>query len=165
LSSEKREDLRLYGHVKRRGGLVRDQDIGPVGQRYRDHHPLPLPARELMRIGVQAAFRLADAHPLEQLHDPGPCRIAGQPLVQLEALAELLFQRVQRVERGHRLLEDIADIVAAHLSQPLVRGADHLLAGMEHAARHLRRRPQQRNQRQRRHRLAQIGRASCRERV
>ena len=35
-------------------------------------------------------------------------------LVQLQDLADLLLDRVQRVERGHRLLEDHGDVVAAH---------------------------------------------------
>jgi hypothetical protein len=51
---------------------------------------------------------------------------AGQPLVQREAFGDLLFQRVQRVERGHRLLEDEADVVAAHPAQLGLGGADHL---------------------------------------
>ena len=35
--------------------------------------------------------------------------------MQRQAFAQLPLDRVQRVQRGHRLLEDEADVVAAHL--------------------------------------------------
>jgi len=50
------EDLRLDGHVERGGRLIGDQQVRLVGERHGDHHPLPLAARELMRIGVEAPF-------------------------------------------------------------------------------------------------------------
>src|SRR5690606_23549696 len=39
---------------------------------------------------------------------------AAHPLVQAQDLADLLLDRVERVERGHRLLEDHGDVVAAN---------------------------------------------------
>ena len=39
------------------------RSVGLVGERHRDHHALALPARELMRIGVEASLRLAQARP------------------------------------------------------------------------------------------------------
>ena len=50
------QDLRLHRHVKRRGGLVGDQQVGIVGKRHGDHDALPLAAGQLMRIILQAAF-------------------------------------------------------------------------------------------------------------
>ena len=64
------EDLGLDGHVERRGGLVGNQQIGVVDQRHRNHDALQLSARELVRILPHAAFRLADAHALQQLQHP-----------------------------------------------------------------------------------------------
>ena len=55
---EQRKDLRLHGDVERRGRLVRDQQIGLVGQRHRDHDPLTLAAGQLMRIAGKPRFRL-----------------------------------------------------------------------------------------------------------
>ena len=46
------EDLRLHGDIERRRRLVGDEEIGPVGERHRDHHALTLAARKLMRIGA-----------------------------------------------------------------------------------------------------------------
>ena len=55
------EDLRLDGHVERGGRLVGDQQVGLVGERHGDHHPLPLPAGKLMRIGLEPPFGIVDA--------------------------------------------------------------------------------------------------------
>ena len=41
---EQRQDLRLHGDVERRGRLIRDQQIGLVGERHRDHDALALAA-------------------------------------------------------------------------------------------------------------------------
>ena len=107
-----------------------------------------------MRISAKAAFSVADADPLHKLYNTRPCRVAGEPLMQLKTFADLLFKRVQRVERGHRLLKDKADVVAAHLSQAFVIGTDHFLPVIGHAARDLGRSAKQRHRAQRRHRLA-----------
>ena len=40
---QERKDLRLHGDVERRGRLIGDQEIGTIGQRHGDHHPLALP--------------------------------------------------------------------------------------------------------------------------
>ena len=60
-SREQLQDLRLHGHVERRGRLVGDEEVGLVGERHGDHHALALPAGELVRIGAEPALRLADA--------------------------------------------------------------------------------------------------------
>ena len=46
------DDLRLCRHVQRRGRLVGDQEFGIARECDRDHHPLALPARQLVRIRV-----------------------------------------------------------------------------------------------------------------
>ena len=47
----------LDGDVERGRRLVGDQDVGLVGERHRDHHPLALAARELVRIGGEPRSR------------------------------------------------------------------------------------------------------------
>jgi len=76
------EDLRLNRHIQRGGRLVRNQQLRPVGQCHGDHHPLALPAGQLMRIGRQAAFSVADADLTQKFHDPRPRGRAGQALMQ-----------------------------------------------------------------------------------
>jgi hypothetical protein len=46
-----------------------------------------------------------------------PRRLPAEALVQRQAFRDLLFQRVERIERGHRLLEDEADVVAPDRAQ------------------------------------------------
>ena len=54
------EDLRLDDHVERGRRLVGDEDLRVQHQRQRDHDPLPHPARELVRVLLEAGRR--DAH-------------------------------------------------------------------------------------------------------
>ena len=122
------EDLRLNGDVQRGGRFIRNQQVGPVGKGHGDHHALTLTARQLVGIGVQTAFGVADADLFQQFDDARPHRIAAQTLVQLDGFPQLLFQRVQRVQRRHRLLKDKADVVAAYLAQPRLIRADHFLS-------------------------------------
>ena len=80
-SCEELEDLRLDGDVERRRRLVGDQDVGLVGERHRDHDPLPLPARELVRVGGEPRLGVRDPDEPQQLErarrgrrrGPGAC--------------------------------------------------------------------------------------------
>src|SRR3546814_8313861 len=70
---------------------------------------------------------------------------------------DLLFHRVQRIQRSHRFLEDHRDLVATHVAQQPRVGADELpvLEGDGAAPRMLRHRVgQELHDRQCRHRLA-----------
>ncbi len=118
-SAQQFEDLRLHGHVERRRRLVGDQQFRPVGERHGDHDALALAAGEFVRIGVQPLFRLADADLIEQFQHALARRLTGHALMQIEDFGDLLLDRMQRIERGHRLLEDHRDVVAAHLAQRL----------------------------------------------
>ena len=99
-----------------------------VGERHGDHHALALAAGELVRIGAEPLLRLADADLVEQLQRARARLPLAHALVQAEDLADLLLDRVQRIERGHRLLEDHGDLVAAHLPQLLLVERQQVLA-------------------------------------
>ena len=75
-----------------------------------------------MRPGFELALGVANAHLLQQLQRPLPGIVILQSFVQDQRLADLFLDRVQRVQRHHRLLENHADAVAAHTPQ-------HSLAG------------------------------------
>ena len=115
------EDLRLHGDVERGGRLVGDQQVGLVGERHRDHHALALAAGQLVRIACEPRLRIGNADLVEQFEDARARRRAGKPLMQQQYLADLLLDRVQRIERRHRLLEDDGDVVAAHLADLVLR--------------------------------------------
>src|SRR5580704_17368585 len=69
------QDLRLDGHVERRGRLVAEQDRRVGGQRDRDHDPLPQPAGQLVRVAAVPPDRVGDADRAEQAEGP----LAGRP--------------------------------------------------------------------------------------
>ncbi len=79
------EDLRLRRHVERRRRLVRDQQVGVVDERHRDHHALPHAAGELVRIVVDPLLGPRNADLLERVHAPGRappawrCRCGAAP--------------------------------------------------------------------------------------
>ena len=57
-----------------------------------------------------------------------PARVAlGVPAMEHQDLADLPLDRVQRVERGHRLLEDHRDLVAADLAHRGVGQVEQVL--------------------------------------
>ena len=93
---QKREDLRLDCDVERRGRLVGDEEIGPVGERHGDHHALTLAARELMRIGGKTMRRIGNADLGEQIDDPVSQRWTFARAMQFEDLADLPLDRMQR---------------------------------------------------------------------
>ena len=125
---KKFEDLRLHGHVESGGRLVRDQEIGLVRQRHGDDDALALAARKLMRIGAETCLRIRNADALQKVEH---ARLDGGPahsLVLDQHFADLPLDRVQRVERGERLLKDHGDLVAADLAHRLLVRADEVLS-------------------------------------
>ena len=120
------EDLGLDRHIERGGRLVGDQQVRLVGKRHGDHYALALAARKLVRIAVEALFGVPQADFAQQLQRPGPRPLARKAPVQEQGLAHLPGDRVQRVQRGHRLLEDHGDAVAAHLPHDMLARAHQL---------------------------------------
>ena len=114
---EQQQDLALHRHVQRRGGLVGNQQFGLAGQGHGDHHPLALAAGQLMGVGLEPFLGFLDAHQFQQFEDARLRRLAAQALVQQQGFADLLFDAVQRVQGGHRLLEDHGNAVAAQFLQ------------------------------------------------
>ena len=137
---EELQDLRLDRDVERRRRLVGDEQVGLVRERHRDHDALALPARELVRIGVEAARCVAQADKVEHLERALARRPLRQPAVQPHDLADLPLDRVQRVERAHRLLEHHGDVVAPHPPHFVLGGAHQVAAFEENAARGVMRR-------------------------
>ena len=102
------QDLRLDCHIQGGGRLIGNQQCRPAGQSHRNHHPLLHPARQLMRIFADAAFRVRDSDRTKQLDHPLPHTVSVFRVMQPDRLSDLLTDRHHRVERGHRLLEDHA---------------------------------------------------------
>ena len=109
---EQLKDLRLHHHVERRGGLVGDHQRRMAGERQGDHHPLALPAGELVRVAMPEARREPDRG--QELADPVAHLLRAGALVQPDRLGDLGIDALHRVERVHRPLEDQRDVAPAH---------------------------------------------------
>ena len=155
---EESEDLRLDGDVEGGRRLVRHQQIRLASERHGDHDALALAAGQFVRIGAHAPLGVADADEFEQFEDAGAGLAAGQAAMDLQNLADLPLDRVQRIERGHRLLEHHGDVGTTDLAQFRLRQDQNVppleqdaTAGMDGAA------IEETQDRQGRHRLARPG--------
>jgi hypothetical protein len=153
---EKIEDGCLHGDVERGRRLVCDQQLGVAGERDRDHHALPHPAGEAVRVVAQAFCGAWDPHLLEQLDRLLVGLLLGDVVVAPDRLGDLRPDRQGRVQRRHRILEDHRDLAAADVLElalgELGQVAPLVLDG---AGDDLRRRLRdQAHDRERRHRLA-----------
>ena len=114
------EDLRLQHNVERGRRFVGDQELGLERAGDRDDDALALAARQFVRIAGEREFFGRQPDPVEHFSrlrlGVGPVR----PGVPADALGDLLADRLQRVQRRHRLLENHADIVAAQRAHPVL---------------------------------------------
>jgi hypothetical protein len=122
------QDLRLRGDVERGGRLVGDEQRRLEHQRHGDHDALALAAGELVRVGLDHALGVRQAHLAHDVEDLAPARRGRELRVLAQHLVELRAAAHHRVERGHRLLEHHRHARRAQLAQALRRGARHVLA-------------------------------------
>ena len=81
-----------------------------------------------MRKSTQPPFGVAETDKSQQLQRAFAHSVASHAPVNEERLANLPFDRVQGIERRHRLLKNHADFAAAPLEEVVFRCADHLEA-------------------------------------
>jgi len=113
---------------------VVNQELGLAGDRHGDHDALLLPARQLVRVRIDARPGLGNADLGEQFHHAVAKLPAAQGQVQLQHLGDLVADREHRVQRGHRLLEHHRNVLAAHAAQVLDRGRQQVLPAEQHPA-------------------------------
>ena len=123
------ENLRLNGDVEGGGGLVGDEQARLAAQGHGDEHALAHAAGELVRVAVEALCGRRDAHLVEGVDGFLTRGGAGEATVALEHLEEVFADRLDRVERGHGVLEDHGDLRAAHAAALLGAHGKHVLAG------------------------------------
>ena len=90
-------------------------------ERQRDDDALAHAARELVRVVVDAPRGAGNAHLLEQPDRPRARLARRQRQMRADRLDELAADRVQRIERGQRILEHRADLAPADLAHRFVR--------------------------------------------
>ena len=114
----------------------------------------------------QARLRRGDAHRLQQLARAAPGGGAAGALVHPDRLGHLVADREQRVQRGHRVLQDHGDALAAHVAHLGVGFLQQVLALEQHpAAGDPRRRRQQAQDGERQRALARTGLADDAQRL
>ena len=75
--------------IQRRSGFVGNQQLRPLRQHHRDHHPLTHAAGQLVRKLSGHPLRLANAHTLQQGLDRASTFAASHALDSLHGLADL----------------------------------------------------------------------------
>ena len=108
-------DLSLDGNVQSGRRLVGNQDVRIAGKSHSDHDALTHTTGELVRVLVDALLGLGNTHEIQKLGGALKRLLLGVATVQTKALAHLLADLVDRVEGGHRILEDHRDIVTANV--------------------------------------------------
>ena len=125
------EDLGLDGDVERGRRFIGDQQVGIVGDRHGDHHALALAARHLVGVGLHAALGIGDSHELQQPQGLAARFIRRELAVMHDRLHQLVADGVERIERGHRLLEDHGDLPATDGVELAHREAQNIGAAIE----------------------------------
>ena len=110
---QQRNDLRLDRHVERRGGLVGHDQLRLGGERERDDHALTHATGELVRILVDASLGRGNTRLLEQCNGACPRIGLADRQMRSDGLDQLTTDRVQRIQRRQRILEDRSDLASA----------------------------------------------------
>jgi len=111
------ENLLLNCDIERGGGLVGDKQLRTVDDGHSDHDALAHASGELMRITARSLFRAGNgnvAHAFDRLM---PCLRFGDAAVSEDGFGDLFADSHDRVEGGHRFLENHGDARAAKLAQ------------------------------------------------
>ncbi len=120
------QHLCLDRHVKRRGGLVGDEQPRAHGDRDCGHDPLPHTTRELVRIGVDPRLGVGDPDFGEQLEHLGLDRRVAT--MGLEDLLDLLADLEHGIECTQGVLVDDPDVLAPQPPTHPLRRGDQVVA-------------------------------------
>jgi len=119
------DDLHFQRGVQRRGRLVGDQQGGLGHQRHRDGDPLAHATGQLVRVSAQLRFRIRNADPFEHPLRASILRAAAGGAAMLN-VRHLPADGPDRVQAGHRVLEDDRDLVTAQRPHFVRRQAEKI---------------------------------------
>ena len=126
------ENLRLNGHVQRGGWFVGDNQPRVAHDGHGDHDALAHAAGKLVRILLHAALRVRNFNQTQLFkHDFARFRF-GNAFVDAQRLDQLIADGEKRVERGHRVLKDHADLIAADFAEHFGRECGQIRAVKDH---------------------------------
>ena len=111
------QDLRLDGHVERRGRLVGDQDLRIAGERHARSSRAGACRRRIRADSCRTGASDRESRPARRISIAAARASRGvEALVIADALGDLVADPHHRVEMAGRVLEDHADLAAAHLA-------------------------------------------------
>ncbi len=113
------QDLGLDGDIEGGGRFVGDEEAGAAGEGHRDHHALAHAAGQLEGVAIELAGGFGDADAFEQAAGFLAGGFFVEALVLGDGFGDLGADGEDRVEAGHRFLEDHRDIGAAELAHGL----------------------------------------------
>ena len=116
------QNLGLNGHVQRGGGLVGNQQLGLTGQGHGNHDTLAHTAGQLVGILLEHHLGVGNLYIGQHLEGRLGSFLLVHPPVDPEGLAQLPLHGEDRVQAGHRLLENHGNLVSADVVHLL--GAD-----------------------------------------
>ena len=129
------ENLRLNRHVQRGGRLVGDNQARVAHDGHGDHNALAHAAGKLVRILLHAALRIGNFDHPELFEHEVARFLFGNALVDAQRLGQLVADGEKRVERGHGILKDHADLVAADLAEHFGREPRQIRSVKDHLVR------------------------------
>ena len=149
------EVLRLDRQVEAGGRLVGNQQPRLARDADGADDALAHAARHFVRVLRHPGFRRRNAHCFQQFFRAAPGAGTGGSIMHPKRLADLVADCEQRVQRGHRVLQNHRDPLAAHVAHLGIGFFEQILACEQHlAADDARRRRQDAQDRQRQCALA-----------
>ena len=128
------EDLSLHRDVESSGGLIGEENRRAAGQGHGDHHALAHAARQFVRVLLETLLGFGDADVLEKLENDFLSVLAGGTEVDAQRFGQLLADLHDRIQRGHRILEDHRHLGAPDLLAILQAHGGELGSLEEHRA-------------------------------
>ena len=114
---EQIEDLLLDRDVERGSGLVRDEQLRAVDDGHGNHDALAHASRELVRIAAGALLGVGNGDVAHAFDRSSPCFRFGNAVVSEDGFRDLFADAHDRVEGGHRFLENHGNARATKLAQ------------------------------------------------
>ena len=110
--ADEREDVLLDSDIKSGGRFVGDEQLRIAAHGHGNHDTLFLSAGEFVRVRVEKLLRTGQQHLFEEIENLFFSLFFRNLFVQQNLFGDLLAAPDDRIERGHRFLENHPDLVA-----------------------------------------------------
>ena len=126
--------LGLDGNIQGSGGFVGNQHRRLAGNADSAHDPLPHSATQLMGIILNPGFGGGNVDLTQHIQGLLQDAALGDGLVDADGFGNLAANGKDRVQRGHRILDNQGDAAAAHFAHLMLGKLEQVLAFQSDAA-------------------------------